>query len=327
MLGIEQHNPELLHGSSPELRQQECRGLAGRDDLHAIVSRSNQRATAELDRGNDLGGFRRAKAPHLLQLVARQSCEPIQAAGRLEHGVGDGQRAHRAHAGANDDREQLVVAEPRGAEAGQLLSRPIGRNQSSHILYQMRFAMLALVAAGAVSAGCANPPDKEMQQAQGAIDAARASGAEQYASDDYRAAVTALKQSQDAVDQRDYRLALDRALDSRDRAQGAARTAADQKAVVRSDAEQMLRDVETAIAQARERFKAAENARASASTLADARQAIDAAEKALQEARAALGRLEYLEARKATADVADRLQAAMQRFSTGDAGRTTRRRR
>ena len=188
-------------------------------------------------------------------------------------------------------------------------------------------AMLALVAAGAVSVGCANPPDKEMQQAQGAIDAARASGAEQYASDDYRAAATALKHSQDAVQQRDYRLALNHALDSRDRAQVAARTAADQKAVVRSEAEQALRDLETAIAQARERLKAAENARASAAALADARQAIDTAENGVQEARAALGRGAYLEARKAPAGIADQLLAVMQRLSTTDAGRPARRRR
>jgi len=57
-----------------------------------------------------------------------------------------------------------------------------------------------------------------MDQAQGALDAARAAGAERYATAEYQAAATALKNAQDAVAQRDYRLALNHALDSRERA-------------------------------------------------------------------------------------------------------------
>jgi len=63
---------------------------------------------------------------------------------------------------------------------------------------------------------CAEPPSKEINQAQGALDAARAAGADQYATDEYRAAASALKSANDAVTQRDYRLALNFALDSRE---------------------------------------------------------------------------------------------------------------
>ena len=80
---------------------------------------------------------------------------------------------------------------------------------------------------GVLAAGCADPPTKEMNQAQGAIDAARAAGAEQFAADEFQAAVDALKRRDEAVDQRDYRLALSLALDSRERAQDAAKRAAD----------------------------------------------------------------------------------------------------
>ena len=66
------------------------------------------------------------------------------------------------------------------------------------------------------------PPDKEMQQAQGAIDAARAAGADQYAHEEFAAAQEALTHANEAVEQRDYRLALNHALDSRERAQNAA---------------------------------------------------------------------------------------------------------
>src|SRR5437763_3627602 len=70
-------------------------------------------------------------------------------------------------------------------------------------------------------------PDKEIEQAQQAIDAAKAAEAGQYATDELNAAIDALKRSHDAVDQRDYRLALDLAIDSRERAQTAAKQAGD----------------------------------------------------------------------------------------------------
>src|SRR5262245_28271359 len=94
----------------------------------------------------------------------------------------------------------------------------------------MRAAMVWSVLS--VSA-CATPPTREMDQAQGAIDTARAAGADRYAAEEYRGAVDALKQAQDAVEQRDYRLALNHALDSRERAQAAAKHAAESQATLR----------------------------------------------------------------------------------------------
>ena len=90
-----------------------------------------------------------------------------------------------------------------------------------------RLLLSLAVVAAMTGAACGDPPDKEMQQAQGAIDAARAAGADQYARDEFTAAEDALKRSHDAVAQRDYRLALNAALDARERAQTAAKEAAD----------------------------------------------------------------------------------------------------
>jgi hypothetical protein len=78
-----------------------------------------------------------------------------------------------------------------------------------------------------LSAGCSEPPQKEIDRAQGAVDTARAAGAEQYAAAEFAEATTALQQAHDAVTQRDYRLALSRALDASQRAQESARPAAD----------------------------------------------------------------------------------------------------
>ena len=114
--------------------------------------------------------------------------------------------------------------------------------------------LLAIVLA---AAGCGDPPTKEMNQAQGAIDAARAAGAEQYATDEYKAAVDALRRAQDAVTQRDYRQALNDALDSRERAQNAAREASSQKAQARSQAERLVAEVTTALAAATGRLDTA----------------------------------------------------------------------
>src|SRR4051794_25814319 len=92
-----------------------------------------------------------------------------------------------------------------------------------------------------VTIGCGGePPDKEMQQAQGAVDAARAAGADKYATEEFAAATLALNNARDAVAQRDYRLALNHALDSRERAQNAAKMAADGKASARTEADRAI---------------------------------------------------------------------------------------
>ena len=89
-------------------------------------------------------------------------------------------------------------------------------------------------------AGCAEPPHKEMNQAQGAIDAARAAGAEAYAAQELAAASDALKRSEEAVTQNDYRLALSLAIDSRERAQTAAKVAVENRAKARGNAERIV---------------------------------------------------------------------------------------
>src|SRR5450432_925835 len=103
---------------------------------------------------------------------------------------------------------------------------------------------LAVVAAMAGAACGGDPPDKEMQQAQGAIDAARAAGADQYARDEFTAAEDALKRSHEAVAQRDYRQALNTALDARERAQTATKESVDRKATARADATKAIGDAE-----------------------------------------------------------------------------------
>jgi hypothetical protein len=168
-----------------------------------------------------------------------------------------------------------------------------------------RLVLSLAVLAAIAGAACGDPPDKEMQQAQGAIDAARAAGADQYAATEFTAAEDALKRSHDAVAQRDYRQALNTALDARERAQAAAKESVNKKAIARADATKALLDAEGALHDARARLKTAETARIAMRTLANGRKTIDNGETAVQEARTAFDKGDYLK----TLDIARRVPA------------------
>ncbi len=197
-----------------------------------------------------------------------------------------------------------------------------------------RCPLLVATLAAILAWSCANPPEKEMDQARGAIDTAKAAGAEQYAPAEYQAAEAAYKRAQDAVGQRDYRQALAAALDSEEQAENAAKRAADQKAVVRSEAERALHDLQPILAAAHERLKAAEAAhgrrplsRAERRALAGPAGTITGVDASVQKARAALGNGAYMDARTLTNGLAAQLRAAMDQLDHATAAGTTGRRR
>jgi hypothetical protein len=145
-------------------------------------------------------------------------------------------------------------------------------------------------------AACSEPPQKEIDRAQGAIDAARAAGAERYAQTEFAAATTALQQAREAVEQRDYRLALSRAIDASERAQEAAKQAGNNKAAARSEADGAATATANSVQQLRSVLKAALAARVPAKQIAGARTTERQAEKTLQEARALIEGEQYAEA-------------------------------
>jgi len=159
------------------------------------------------------------------------------------------------------------------------------------MLRRRGFALLLLTSPFLVLA-CGDPPDREMQQAQKAIESARVAGASEYAHDELAAAELALKNAHDAVDQRDYRLALASAFDSRERAQIARAQATDQKIVARGEAERLLTAVSATLVHAQAHLETAANTRP-ARTLAGPRRVIADLDRAVQEARAAFARGEY----------------------------------
>ena len=187
-----------------------------------------------------------------------------------------------------------------------------------------RTAFAVVLAAAAIA--CSEPPEKEFHQAQGAIEAARAAGAERYATEEFNAALAAIDRYHEAVAQGDYRLALSHALDARERARVSARQAADEKAARRSRAEQLFAGTATELQQLTERVRAAQTARVPAAVLRPHRALIADAEPAVQKARAALRNEDYAAAEAAIEGLRPRLAAALKSLEKALAARTTRRR-
>lgn len=184
-------------------------------------------------------------------------------------------------------------------------------------------AVSAAILASSLIAGCGDdPPTKELQQAQQAIDEARASGADRYSTEDFTAAQEAIKRSQAAVVARDYRQALNDALDARDRAQTAEKDAVDKKAKAKVDADRVLHEAALAVVNARAKLRAAETAhRVPVRVLVPIRRNIADAETRVQEARTAFESGDYL-------SVIGPLNAEMERLNsdvkTLDGGAKTR---
>jgi hypothetical protein len=149
----------------------------------------------------------------------------------------------------------------------------------------------AALAVMLTAAGCGEPPQKELDQAQAAIEVAVSAGAERFASLGLASARTALIQARDAVNQRDYRLALSHALDSREKAQAAARAAADARATLRREVETTLADVTTRLDRARAVI--ADGRSIPRARLRRARAAEVKLTTAVQEARAAVDAQDY----------------------------------
>jgi hypothetical protein len=185
---------------------------------------------------------------------------------------------------------------------------------------------LALIIA-ILSASCAEPPSKEMNQAQGAIDAARAAGADRFAAAEFTAAVDALKRSELAVAEGDYRQALSHALDSRERAQAAAKMAVEGRADARGQAERSISEVATLIARAQAQLTDPDIARLNGQQLKTPRSTVAAAERMLQEARAALKTEDYPAVTKALSGAVAGLQAALAEIDAAASPRSAPRKR
>ena len=154
-----------------------------------------------------------------------------------------------------------------------------------------------------------------MDQAQGAIDAAQAAGADRYAISEYSAATDALKNANTAAAASDHRLALSYALESWEHAQNAARNAADAKARVRVDVDHASTELAALIVEGRTLLDTASRAGVPQTRLALPASELTAAASHLQEAGEAVDRGDYLGASAALEDVRGQLDDAIASIS------------
>lgn len=164
--------------------------------------------------------------------------------------------------------------------------------------------------------GCSEPPQKEIDQAQAAIDGAKATGADTYAADEYNAAVQALQKSHTSVDQRDYREALNFAIDARQRADEAVRQAATAKAHSKTAAEKLVTDCTTRVRQLDTDLRMADGARVPPRELRTARTTLTDAESALQETRSSMDAGNYAEVVTSLTEVRRKLDGAIRAVDT-----------
>ena len=250
-----------------------------------------------------------------MEVANRRAGQAVQAAGAFEQLIRRLQGATAARPASEHDRHELVVAERGRTEALELFARPIVRCHFFHMFYTQflmnRWLPAACLFAAFLTPGCGAPPNKEMDQAQGAIDAARAAGADRYATGEYTAATAGLERAQDAVAQRDYRQALNEALDSREHAQNAAREAANNKAQARGEVERNMAQIAALIAEANTRLAAATKARVPRRVLRGPQEALAAIDQDVQKAGEAIQADDYLSAKAALQGVNERIAKAM----------------
>lgn len=161
-----------------------------------------------------------------------------------------------------------------------------------------------------VAAGCSEPPQKEIDQAQSAIDVARADGADKYAAEEYSGATSTLQKARDAVEQRDYRQALSYALDARQRALEASHLVPEARTRAKTAAEAALKDTADRADRLEAAIRAAETQKVPVRELRGPRQTSIAARSSLQEARMLVERGNYAEAVAALPPVREKLDLA-----------------
>jgi len=317
VLRVEQEDAEMLDGPRAELRHEHLGDVTRGADLHAFAPPAHQRATARLHRGNQLGRPRATDAGHAAKVVGRRAGQPMQSADGVEDRIRQVERAGPGHAMPEDDRKQLVVSQSRHSDALELLTRAIVRRNALHLrssglLYfaaVRRLLVIGLLLL--IATACSEPPNKEIDQAQTALDIARTAGADKYATDEYNSAASALQKARAAVDQRDYRQALNYAIDSRQRSQDAINQAAEGKARAQRAADDLIGFVSKRALEVQARLKTAEAARVPPKDLRALRAVVLEAQTGLQEARAQIGGGNYDKATASLVAVREKLDAAV----------------
>ena len=201
MLRIEHHDAELLDRPRSELRQQVTGHLARRDELQPRRRTPKQRAAAELDGCEHLRGLGLCPCP---RRGAGRPREREESRAVLPPSREFRSRAPARCCGVSRCRRRWPRSSlsPRPAAQAAEAFRAADRAPRSLFIAKVYSTDVSLVRnclawvfpALFLLTACAAPPSREMDQAQGAIDAARAAGADRYAAAQYESAVKALEE-------------------------------------------------------------------------------------------------------------------------------------
>lgn len=172
-----------------------------------------------------------------------------------------------------------------------------------------------------VISACSGPPTKEREQAATALAAATAADAATYAPDELAAAEAALKKYDDAVAQRDYREALNDALQARDRAYESVRQATDQKAALQKQVQTMSGELLGLLKTADARLAGTAAPHATGAAAERLRAAQRAVPPAVQEARSLVEKKDFQGAVRRLTPVIEALRRELSPPETGRRGR------
>jgi hypothetical protein len=140
---------------------------------------------------------------------------------------------------------------------------------------------------------CSAPPEKEYQQALQALASARTADTAAYATDELAAAEAALAAYDRAVADRDYRQALSRALEAREKATLAPQAAGERKAKARLQADSLLLECNAVLSSLRTRMTATGAAKPTPAQLTRLRQATRTKPSQIRLAEAMINQQDY----------------------------------
>ena len=126
VLGVEQHDPELLAFEPSHLQDEPVGDVVRSADRPASSRPVGHQAASELERGDELGGLRRADAGDRPELQLRRAGQPGQAVVPGERVGGEVERGPPARARAPQQPDQLGRRQATHAAQGESLARSLG---------------------------------------------------------------------------------------------------------------------------------------------------------------------------------------------------------
>ena len=102
------------------------------------------------------------------------------------------------------------------------------------------FPIVLVISFFIAGGGCGSPPTEELMQAEAALQAAKAEGAEDFVPNDFKAAAAALSDAKSKTESKDYEAALEAALDAKQKADMAKAKIGPEKLKMRGEIETTL---------------------------------------------------------------------------------------